>query len=257
MPKRSDSEGSKNNEEPRQESRPGPAVEVAIVLSASLVQRFIPTRHPSWREFASKVGGEFRANRFWRSDEVVSRLGDWTVHLDTVMLDPRSGVPNPGTFYSTRRGTQVWANFTSIDGFRFGIRDRQWLHNVPGRLEWDIDPGRLVDAMRGRLGAEDVQVGHPVFDERFTVKTNEPDKLRTLLDSSMLEQALRRPELAEIRIAAPEAGDGFVAQAATLIVWGRLMVHDPEELLDLHELIVGLLDRLARLGSAGPPSDVS
>ncbi|MGH8936250.1 MAG: hypothetical protein ACRDXD_08325 [Acidimicrobiia bacterium] len=226
-------------------------------LRASLIQRLIPTRHASWKAFADRMGGEFRANRFWRSDEVVSRLGDWTVHLDTVMLDPESGVPKPGTSWSTRRGTQVWANFTSIDGFRFASRDQQWLHRNPFRLEWDIDPGRLVDAVRGRLGAEDVQVGVPEFDDRFTVKTNDPDKLKVVLDASIVDQVLRRGDLAEIRIAAPEPGDGFVAQPATLIIWERQFLVDPEQLLDLHELIVGLLDRLARLGSAAPASEVA
>lgn len=224
------------------------------MLRDRLLQGLIPTRHSSWREFAAKVGGEFRANRFWRSDEVVSRFGDWTVHLDTVMLDPDSGAPG-GAVYSTRRGTQVWADFSSLDGFRFAVRDRQWLHRNPSELEWDIDVGRLIDTVRGRLGAKDVEVGHPEFDERFTVKTNDHEKLAMVVDASIVDQVMRRDDLAEIRIAAPEPGDQLVAQPATLIVWEREFLIDPEQMLDMHELIVGLLDRMAGIGSASPGSE--
>lgn len=206
------------------------------------------------------MGGEFRANRFWRSDEVVTQLGDWEVHLDTVMLDPetgaphtdlRTGAPAAGLHFSTRRGTEVWANFTSTDGFRFAIRDKQWLHRNPWRMEWDIDVGRLVDKVSGLRGVEDVEVGSPDFDDRFIVRTDDPAKLRNVVDTSILEQVVRSPDLAEIRIDS-EPVDGPVPRAATLLIWKRLMSHDVEELIDFHELILGLLDRLANQGSAAP-----
>jgi hypothetical protein len=221
----------------------------------------IPTRHPSWQEFAVKVGGEFRANRFWRSDEVVTQHDDWEVHLDTLMLDhktgallarnPRTGAPTAGLHYSSRRATQVWANFTSLDGFRFVIRDQQWLHRNPWRLQWDIDLAGLVDKVKGGLGVEEVEVGHPDFDEGFTVRTDDPAKLRNLFDSSILEQVMRSRDLAEIRIDL-EPGDELVPRPATLLIWKHLMTHDTEELVDFHELILVLLDRLARHGSAAP-----
>ncbi|HUO46125.1 MAG TPA: hypothetical protein VM470_04775, partial [Acidimicrobiia bacterium] len=65
--------------------------------SASFLQRMIPTRHPSWEEFATRTGGRLVRNRFWKSDEVVSQMGDWEVHLHTVMLDHKTGGLNPGT----------------------------------------------------------------------------------------------------------------------------------------------------------------
>lgn len=224
------------------------------------IQKMIPTRHPSWKEFAAKVGGEFKANRFWRSDEVVTQLGDWEVHLDTVMLDPETGAPHTdlktgapaaGLHFSTRRGTQVWANFTSTDGFRFVIRDTQWLHRNPWGLQWDIDVGRVIDQVKRRRGVEDVEVGHPDFDERFTVRTDDPAKLRNVFDSSILEQVMRSSDLAEIRIDS-EPIDGPVPRPANLLIWKRLMTHDVEELGEFHELILGLLDRLANQGSAAP-----
>ncbi|MGH8875278.1 MAG: hypothetical protein ACRDVM_08520 [Acidimicrobiia bacterium] len=222
-------------------------------LLTSLRKRLIPTRHPSWREFADRVGGEFRQARWWRSDEVVTRVGDWLVHLDTVMLDPESGVLEPGRFYSSRRGTQAWADFHSLDAFQFIARDRKWLHGVPGRLQWDIDLGRLMDAIGGHDPDEDLELGEPSFDEHFVVRANDPAKLKALVaETSLLATLAARPALAEIRIAiAGKTGDPS-PRPASLILWEREMWHDPDALMAIQGLLVGLLDRLAAIGSAGP-----
>jgi hypothetical protein len=162
-------------------------------LEASFAQRMIPTRHPSWGDFATRVGGNMKRHRFWRSDEIVSSMGGWEVHLQSVMLNSKTGARNPGTFYSTRRGTEVWAGFTSLDGFRFSARDREWLHRQPYQLQWDIDVGRLVDAVRRRRQPEDTQIGNELFDQRFVTRSNDPAKLKTLLDGAALEQILKAP----------------------------------------------------------------
>jgi hypothetical protein len=222
-----------------------------VSVRARLVQRLIPTRHPAWRAFAAAVGGEFRERPFWASDEVVTRFREWVVHVDTVMLDPRTGALKPGAFYSTRRGTQVWADFSSVDGFRFAIRDRRWAHANPWNLEWDIDPGRLADAVASRLGALDVSIGNAAFDDRYTIRSNQPDKVQRLFsEGSTVERLLARPELAEIRIAAAGSQNIAAAQPATLIAWERQLLQDVRELRDLHDVVTGLLTGLARLGSA-------
>ena len=221
-------------------------------LEASFAQRMIPTRHPSWQEFAGRVGGNLKRQRFWRSDEVVTSMGGWEVHLQSVMLDSKTGARNPGTFYSTRRGTEVWAGFTSLDGFRFSARDREWLHRQPYQLQWDIDVGRLVDAVRRRRQPEDTQIGNELFDQRFVTRTNDPAKLKTLLDGAALERILKRPYLAEFHIEAAEPDESGSSLPASLVVWERQMLQDADQLLDLHEVLLALLDRLGRLGAAGP-----
>jgi hypothetical protein len=35
-------------------------------------------------------------------------------------------------------------------------------------------------------------------------------------------------------------------------MWERQMIQDADQLLDLHEALLALLDRLGRLGAAGP-----
>lgn len=221
-------------------------------LAGSLTDRMIPTRHSSWEEFASRTGGKLNRHKFWRSDEVVSNLGGWEVHLHTVMLDPKTGARNPGTFYSTRRGTEVWAGFTSLDGFRFSARDREWLHRQPYQLQWDIDVGRLIDAARRRVQPEDTQIGNESFDQRFVSRSNDPAKLRAVLEGVALERILKRAYLAEFHIEAEEPDESGSPQLASLVVWERQMLQDVDQLLDLHEVLLALLDRLARLGSAGP-----
>ncbi len=96
--------------------------------------------------------------------------------------------------------------------------------------------GRLTDQIKTRRGVKDVEVGHPDFDERFTVRTDDPAKLRNAFDSSILEQVMRPPDLAEIRIDS-EPIDGPVPRPANLLIWKRLMTHDVDELVDFHELI--------------------
>jgi len=221
-------------------------------LPRSLTQRMIPTRHPSWDDLATRTGGTLKRNKFWRSDEVVSSMGGWEVHLQSVMLDSKTGARNPGTFYSTRRGTEVWAGFSSLDGFRFSSRDRQWLHRQPYQLQWDIDVGRLVDAVRRRRQPEDTQIGNETFDQRFVTRSNDPVKLRALLEGSALDRILKRPYLAEFHIEAADPDESGSPQPASLVVWEREMLLDADQLLDLHEVLLALLDRLGRLGSAGP-----
>jgi hypothetical protein len=222
-------------------------------IRSSITRRLLPTRHPSWQEFAVRVRGEFRPSPFWRTDEVVTRFDRWLLHLDTVMLDRETGVPKSGLIYSTRRGTEVWARFTSVDGFRFAVRDRQWLHRNPNRLEWEIDPGRLVDAVLRRTKPEETEIGDARFDGGYVARSNHPAKLQRLLtEGSTIERILDRSELAEIRIVGPDPGEDMFAQQASLLLWERQMLQDPEQLLDLHELLLGLLDCLARMGSAAP-----
>lgn len=221
-------------------------------LQGSFTQRMIPTRHPSWEEFASRAGGSLKRHSFWRSDEIVTSMGGWEVHLQSVMLDHKTGARNPGTFYSTRRGTEVWAGFSSLDGFRFSARDREWLHRQPYQLRWDIDVGRLVDAVRRRRQPEDTQIGNETFDQRFVTRSNDPGKLRALVEGAALERILKRPYLAEFHIEAGEPDESGAPQPASLVVWERDMLQDADQLLDLHEVLLALLDRLGRLGSAGP-----
>jgi hypothetical protein len=221
-------------------------------LPGSLTQRLIPTRHPSWADLATRTGGILKRNKFWRSDEVVSSMGGWEVHLQSVMLDHKTGARNPGTLYSTRRGTEVWAGFSSLDGFRFSARDRQWLRRQPYQLQWDVDVGRLVDAVRRRRQPEDTQIGNETFDQRFVTRSNDPGKLRALLEGSALDRILKRPCLAEFHIEAAEPDESGSPQPASLVVWEREMLLDADQLLDLHEVLLSLLDRLGRLGSAGP-----
>lgn len=227
-----------------------------MTLRPSLAQRFVPTRHPSWREFAKQIGGRFHKRPFWRSDEVVSRADGWEIHLDTVMLDPRTGSDRAGTFYSTRRGTRAWASYSSIDGLRFAIQDRPWARQHPFRFEWDIDPARLADAVRERLGVKDVEIGNAQFDERYTVRANQPDKLRALLDADVLEALLERPALTVLRISGADPGEPPSALPATLIAWERRFLDDPAELAALHGLCLKLMNGLARIGSAAPAADV-
>jgi hypothetical protein len=223
-----------------------------MINRSALVRRMIPTRHPSWEDLAARTGGALKRNRFWKSDEVVSRIGGWEVHLDTGLLDSRTGACNPGTFFSTPRGTQVWAGFTSLDGFRFWARDREWLHRQLYQLSWDADVGRPVDAARRRSRPEDTEIGNAEFDCRFVARTNDPNKLGALMEGVVLERVLNRPYLVELHIQAEQPDEVGSPQPASLVVWERQMVHDADALLDLHEILLGLLDRLGRLGSAGP-----
>lgn len=223
-----------------------------MINPSALVRRMIPTRHPSWAELAARTGGTLKLNRFWKSDEVVSRLGGWEVHLDTVMLDPKTGAHNPLARYSTRRGTQVWAGFSSLDGFRFSARDREWMHRQPYQLNWDIDIGRLADAARRRFRPEDTEIGNPDFDQHFVSRTNDPSKLGAVMEGAVLERVLNRPYLAELYIQAGEPDESGSPLPASLVVWERQMLQDADALLDLHEVLLALLDRMDRLGSAGP-----
>ncbi|MGH8958233.1 MAG: hypothetical protein ACRDVK_06120, partial [Acidimicrobiia bacterium] len=153
--------------------------------------------------------------------------------------------------------TEVWAGFESRDGFRFLARDRGWSHRRPNALAWDIDVGRLADAIRRRFRPEETEIGQEAFDQRFVTRTNDPNKLRSLLDGSVMPRLLARSQLAEIYIEGPDPEENASPQLASLVLWDREFLADVEALLDLHEVLLALLDRLSRSGSAVPVPTVS
>src|SRR4051812_16896222 len=105
---------------------------------------FGPSRDEVWRRLAEQIGGEVVERGLWKGTEVRSRVGPWTVTLDT---HTESGGEHSVTY------TRMRAPYVNPEGFRFTIY-RKGLFSGLGKL----------------LGMQDVEVGDPEFDEAFIVK---------------------------------------------------------------------------------------
>ena len=96
---------------------------------------------------------------------MIARTGEWTVTFDTYTVS--SG--KHSTTY-----TRIRAPFENRDGFRFTIY-RKTLFSGIGK--W--------------LGMQDVEVGHPYFDDAFIIKGNDEGKLRLLFANERIRKLIQ------------------------------------------------------------------
>src|SRR5688500_12040065 len=114
---------------------------------------FGPSRREIWRQLSEQLGGEMHSS--WRGDKVQVAHDDWTLTLDTYVV-----MANNTPLYFTR----MRAPFVNRSGFRFSVKRRNILTDLAA---W--------------LGAQDVEVGEPDFDQQFVVKSNNEARVREML----------------------------------------------------------------------------
>ena len=206
----------------------------------------------AWQQFAREIGGEYV------DGAVRSRVGGWTVTLDTYMRiiayaeGPVTEVPV----------TRLEARFVTQDTFRFFV-GRQGFFQRVAKL----------------FGMQDVTVGHPEFDDAFVIKGKDEAKVRTFFKDGSIRDLLQvamPASTAQFSVLDNAIGprreqkptpvtEGVSPDFTRSVPDERLprdvdllhftdseLITDVERLKALHELFSKTLHRLVELGSAAP-----
>ncbi|MBP89430.1 MAG: DUF3137 domain-containing protein [Planctomycetaceae bacterium] len=128
-------------------------------------QLFGPSKEDVWQQLCDETGASLVEGSFWKGGKVQARVGEWAITLDIYT------VPHGDKGSTTY--TRIRAPYVNKDGFRFTIY-RKGLFSGLGKL----------------LGMQDIEVGHPQFDEDFIIKGNDEKKLRALFGNATLRQLL-------------------------------------------------------------------
>lgn len=182
---------------------------------------FGPSREEIWRQLSAEAGGRYE-DRFWKGDKVEVSHGQWTLTLDTYA-------------FSNVVYTRMRTPYVNADGFRFTVYRKGFFSNLG---KW--------------LGMQDVEVGHPEFDDRFIIKGNNDAKLRALFASARLRELIAAQP--EIHFAVQDSDGWFgpmFPEGVDELSFRELgVIKDLERLKRLYDLFAETLDQLCRIGSA-------
>ncbi len=187
---------------------------------------FGPSRPEIWQQIAQDLGGNYIGEAFFGEDAVIYRHGEWQIVLD-VRYQQEGG--------STASYTRLRAPFINKDGFVFRIFRKRFLSFI----------GKLI-------GAQDVVIGDPVFDDPFIIQTNSEDRIRYLLEDEALKQLIQQqPDVwFEVRGDDGLFGVDFPDGVDQLYFESAGVIKDTPLLKGLFELFSLTLMRLVEMDSA-------
>ena len=163
---------------------------------------------------------------FWKGDKVEATHNDWTITLDVYIVSAGKTV---------LQFTRLRAPYINPDKFRFTIY-RKGVFSGLGKL----------------LGMQDIEVGHPAFDEAFIIKGTDDAKVRALFNNARLRELINLQP--DIRLSVKDDEGLFSKRFPEKVDELEFCVHgiikDPERLKLLFDLFAVTLDELCRIGSA-------
>ncbi len=142
---------------------------------------FGPNTNEIWNHFAQELGGTFRPQTFWTAPAVRAEHGDWTILLDTFTVS---------TGKSSITYTRLRAPFINQDKFHF-----------------ELYRASIFSSLGKFFGMQDITVDDPAFCREFIVKSNNEERIRSMLDDETLRTMIRLTP--DIQFALREADAGF------------------------------------------------
>ncbi len=189
---------------------------------------FGPSREDIWRQLSQQLGGSYIKSEWWQiqSDKVEARHKEWVITLD--QYDPSGdGI----------RYTRIRAPYINKDGFRFTIYRESFFSKI----------GK-------KLGMQDVEVGHPTFDDEFIIKGNDEHKLWKLFSNRKIRNLIHQQPNIHLSIVSPANSKWFKKKFGTDVdelqfkVSG--IIKDLDQLHSLYELFAETLNQLCHIGAA-------
>ena len=139
----------------------------------------ISCEEESWRQFCSEIGAEFIKEKsfFSESSKCIVMAKNWTITFDA------HTTPNPSPPYHIHTETRVNAFFVNKDGFQFKIY-RSGTFSELG-INW---------------GMQKIEIGNPVFDLSFIIKSNDKVKVKKLFADTKIRQLIQAQPSIELGI---------------------------------------------------------
>lgn len=179
-----------------------------------------------WSGLWEAMGGVYLNREGWRQDKLLVEHGPWLITLD---------FHTHGGYRSHAEYTRFRAAFENPEGFRF-----------------KVVPQGLLEAVGKLLGLQDVEMGDPIFDKIFIVKSNDEARAREVLDDAVLRQFLG--EEPEAFVGLVEAGSARKAEypegvdEVIMEIPGKVV--DGERLKRLYMTFARTLSGLCEAGAA-------
>ena len=176
----------------------------------------------AWKQFCSEIGADFvRKKSFIMNCKVVAKAKDWTITFDASKAVWNSSL-------NRIVNTHIRAFFVSKDKFRFKIY-RSGSFSEFGKL----------------LGMQDIEIGYPMFDLNFIIKSNDKVKVKKLFADTKIRQLIQAQPSIELGIKTSSSG----GMDELYFVENDIIV-DVKRLKSLYELFAETLNKLHHIGSA-------
>ena len=187
---------------------------------------FGPSRSDIWKALASEIGAIYDPGRWYGGERVVAEVGHWQITLDSY------AVSNGKT---THVFTRLRAPYVNADGLRFTIYRKSIF---TGLGKW--------------LGMQDIEVGHPEFDDAFVIKGNSEPALRRLFANERLRELLQNQPSVHFEVKDDEGWffRKFPQGVDELCFTVHGMIKDIDRLKSLYDLFAETLHTLCHIGSA-------
>lgn len=191
---------------------------------------FGPSKEEIWRQLCAEIGTDYVDGGFWKGSKVQGHHGEWTITLDTYATHHNNGKSS-----HTRHHTRMRAPFVNREGFHFTIYRKGFFSDIG---KW--------------FGMQDVEVGHPQFDEDFIIKGNDEQRLRQLFDNPKVRELIESQPSIYLTVKDDEGwfSTAFPEGVDELYFSVTGIIKDVDRLKALYELFAETLEQLCRIGSA-------
>ena len=187
---------------------------------------FGPSFRECWRDFSDAAGGAYEETGFWGEPRVTFRHGPFTITLKRHVV-------------STGKSSITYTRFRAA-------------YCKVGDLQFRLYRAGLLSPIATYLGAQNLNIGNPSFDQAFVLKGNDLGLLARLFEDDQLRRKIATQASPRIELC---PNDGWFCEAmpqgeAELRYVEQGLIKDTEHLQSILDLMKHLLDRLCEIGVA-------
>ncbi|MGC9327112.1 MAG: DUF3137 domain-containing protein [Candidatus Hinthialibacter sp.] len=179
-----------------------------------------------WEQLSREVQGRFIEGETSKGGQVKAKVGEWTVTLDLYRVD---------THHDRIIYTRMRAPFVNTCGFRFLVYRQTYF-----------------TAIEKFFGLQDIDTGHPDFDNNYVIQGNDEEKVKQLFSNAKIREIIRSLPVfyGQVRDDDGWFHEEFPEGVDELYCLVEGEITDMKKLKDMFELFAELLNMLCHIGSA-------
>ena len=186
---------------------------------------FGPSQKEIWQQLSTEVHGKFHEGGLLTGSAVQARTRDWIITLDTY---------TSGDGKTNQTFTRLRAPYFNPEGFRF-----------------EVYRASIFTGLGKALGMQDIEVGHPRFDEDFVIKSNAPRRVGRLFDNEKIRHLIDAQPRIHLSVKAHEGWlSKFPAGVDELHFQAAGTIKDLAQLRTLFDLFAEVLRQVCHEGKA-------